>query len=300
MGDRERFSEMKHAVIMLVHNNMEVVKSAMRILDDERYTFYLHVDKKTGRKASEFIPVLKYAHCVEIPSIVVNWAGYSMVRATLNLIEAALKDGAEYIHCFQGADIPLKTPEMIDCFFKKNKGENFICFQPERYEFAKYKACCKHFFVDLPSYRNSIVLKVLNHVLARMQMLFVNKKDVVYHSSGLFSITEEFAEYIVARRREIRKRYRFALAADELFICNLFMESPYVNSLWNETKDIRLIDWKRREGNSPRTFLMEDEAMLKDAIIQGNIMFARKFSQDRDIGIVHKIEEMLESLKESI
>ncbi len=289
---------MKHAILILAHNNAEVIKCAARILDDSRFTFYLHFDKKAKKTMQGITLPLKYARCVEIPSIPVNWAGYSMVQAEINLIEAAVEDGADYIHLFQGADLPLKTPHQIDRFFENNEGKNYICFQPERYEFAKYKALCRHFFVDFPSYRNNMVLKVLNHSIAKLQQPFVKKRVTVYHSSALFSITHDFATYLMERKEEIRKRYRFALAPDELFVCNLFMESPFCNTLGDEI-GARLIDWERREGNSPRTFRMEDIQMLDDAISNDSVLFARKFSWDRDCEIVKKVEERVIQIRES-
>lgn len=270
----------------------------MKILDDSRFTTYLHVDKKSGRNAVDFVPELQWSHWVEVPAITVNWAGYSMVEAEMNLIETALKDGADYLHLLQGADLPLKTPEKIDRFFENRKGKNFILFQPDRYEFAKYKLLCKHYFVDFPSYRKNMMLKILNHSIAHIQKIFINSSNkIVYHSSGCASITREFATYLVERRREIRKTYRFALAPDELFICNMIMHSPFRDTL-GDTNAARLIDWDRREGNSPRTFTMEDYDMLHQAINQKNIMFARKFHQDRDLDIVRVMEKELMKMKE--
>lgn len=39
---------MKHAVLSLAHDNIPVVKAAMKILDDARFTFYLLIDKKVN------------------------------------------------------------------------------------------------------------------------------------------------------------------------------------------------------------------------------------------------------------
>lgn len=46
---------MKHAVMVMAHGNFSILKSMMKILDDERFDFYIHIDAKTetgGRKGN--------------------------------------------------------------------------------------------------------------------------------------------------------------------------------------------------------------------------------------------------------
>ena len=37
---------MKHAILVMGHGNLSIVEKYMQILDDERFDFYIHIDKK--------------------------------------------------------------------------------------------------------------------------------------------------------------------------------------------------------------------------------------------------------------
>ncbi len=108
---------MKHAILMTLHDNIQVVQTCMRMLDDERFTFYLLVDTKSVFLPKEFIPKLVNSKVRILPSLKINWASCSQIEAELILMEAALKEGNEYLHFLQGADLPLKNTEQIDSFF---------------------------------------------------------------------------------------------------------------------------------------------------------------------------------------
>ena len=50
---------MKHGILMMAHNNTEVVKTCLRMLDDERFTLFLLVDAKSPLKPEDFLPELR-------------------------------------------------------------------------------------------------------------------------------------------------------------------------------------------------------------------------------------------------
>lgn len=39
---------MRHAVLVMGHGNLSIMKKYMEILDDERFDFYIHIDKKSA------------------------------------------------------------------------------------------------------------------------------------------------------------------------------------------------------------------------------------------------------------
>lgn len=267
---------------------------ALRLLNDERFTFFLLLDAKSPKKYEDFIPEGMKTNAVCLPRIEVNWAGVSQITATLNLMQAALENTPkpDYIHFMQGADLPLKTPDEIDSFFKSHDNE-FINFQPQNYEFAKYKVLCKHYFTNLPGFRSNKMLKLLNHGIAHLQKPFIDESKQQYHGSALFSISGAFAQKVVADREEIERRYKYSLAADEVFMQNYIMDSEFKDRLTEDYSNARLVDWGRREGNSPRTFLMEDSEKILDAMNTEGICFARKFVASTDMDIVRLIESEL-------
>lgn len=54
---------MKHAVIIAAHDNVEVVRTSIRMMDDPNFVFFLHIDKKSRLNPNLFIPALEHATC---------------------------------------------------------------------------------------------------------------------------------------------------------------------------------------------------------------------------------------------
>ncbi len=219
--------------------------------------------------------------------------GYSQIQAELLLIQAALDDGQEYLHFVQGADVVLKTPEQMDAFFHKHKGELFLDIGKKPDDFANYKVLCKHFLSNFRLFRTNKLVKALNHGCAHLQKpLMKYKKDYgqLYAGSALWSLPSDFCKYLIQGESRIKRVYRHSLAADEVFIQTICMNSKYRNRV-SSYGAVRLIDWKNREGNSPKTFTMADTEELERAIGNPNLMFARKFNESIDSDIVEFISK---------
>lgn len=194
----------------------------------------------------------------------------------------------------QGSDFPIKTKEDIEQFFKENYGWEFIDYEPENYEFAKYKCDYWHMFVNFSGYRRNIGFKILNHLLVKMQKIIrINRRDrELFHGSALFSITDECVKYVLSKENDIIKRYKYCLAADEVFLQTEIYHSKFRDRLYCENgkfSNARLIDWNRRNGNSPYVFKVDDFDLLLNA---KNKVFARKFEEE-EYEIIDKLYKVL-------
>ncbi len=284
---------MKHAVLITAHNNSSVTKRLLESLDDERFTFYFLIDKKSKTKETDYISILQKATTKFLPRININWGGYSQIQAELLLIKEAINDKQEYLHFIQGADLALKTPDELDNFFEKRRGELFIDISREPSDFANYKVLCKHLLTNHRLFRTNRLVKILNHGFAHLQKpLMKCKKNYgqLYAGSALWSIPYDFGKHLIQIESEIRQMYRYSLAADEVFIQTICMNSEYRNYV-SDLGAARLIDWKNRVGNSPKTFTILDTEEIKKAIDNPNIMFARKFNENVDFAIVEYISK---------
>lgn len=287
---------MKHAYLIIAHKNWKILNFLLEILDDPQNDFYLLIDKKVKKPVKSLINInLKKSKLVELSRIKINWGGYSQIQAELHLLKTAINGNYDYYHFFQGSDFPIKNKKSIDLFFSKNYGKEFIEFSPNNYEFAKWKCCYYHFGVDNRLYRRSILLKLLSHSCVKLQKLFRLEKSIepLYHGSALFSITHSCAQYIVKSEEAIFRKFYGSIAADEVFLQTIIMQSPFKKKIYHfEQSDgnARYIDWNHREKNSPRTFSKEDFIMLMS--LPEQYCFARKFS-DENIELVEKIVEEL-------
>ena len=135
----------------------------------------------------------------------------------------------------------------------------------------------------------------MNFGLVYIQKLIKIKRrshNTLYHGSACFSITKEFAKYIIDRKKVILKEYKNTLACDEVFLQSIIMESPYKHRIANFEElyigNARYIDRSRPSGkNSPYVWKIDDYQDLLNA--DDRICFARKFDENIDISIVEKL-----------
>lgn len=296
-------NKMKHAMIMTVNNNIGILRMFIDLFDDERYDFYILIDKKSDideKKVLDEYP--KKSKVFFVPRVNIYWGGYSQINAYLHLLDISSKEHYDYYHFFQGSDFPLKTKDDVNCFFEKNKGKEFIDIN--RDDFAYFKCGYYHLFVEYKSYRKNLILKALNHFCVKFQKVFRikrNKDLVLYHGSALSSLTHECARYILDNQKNIKKRFKFSLGADEVFLQTIIAESQFKENIYrfenSSEANSRMIDWKRRDGNSPYTFIMEDYDTLINS--DEGICFVRKVTEEKSIDLVKKIYKHLKN-KENI
>lgn len=290
---------MKHAMIMTIHSNIEMLRMFVDLFDDERYDFYILVDKKSTLSDEEMSKIqAKKSKIVFLPRINIFWAGYSQIDAYLGLLSESRKGDYDYYHFFQGSDFPLKTKDEVDAFFEKNKGKEFINFYKD--DFSDFKCAYRHFFVERASYRSSKILKLMNHSLIKLQKLFRIRRNQdidMYQGSALSSVTAECADYILAHREEIERRFGSALGADEVFLQTMVANSPFKDRVYrfdnSSYANARFIDWERREGSSPYTFLLDDYDELINA--GEGLCFCRKITEQRSMELVNKLYEYLKN-----
>lgn len=296
----------KHAYLLTVHGNFQVLKVFIGLIDNPQNDIFILVDKKASEKFKEAVKKLKceYSKITILPPIEIFWAGLSQIRAQLLLLQAAVRNSNdyEYLHYMQGADLPLKNQKKIHEFFHKRFGKQFIEYNPNLYEFARYKVCYYHFFVNNRFFRTNKIIKVINHGCAKIQkkLHWERKQDkIIYAGSALFSITSDCARYLLKNAKRILKEYRFTLAADEVWMQMELMKSPYREQLYRFEEgcysNTRYIIWdrKRKNHNSPYTFISTDFDELKHMAKTTELCFARKFEEKEDMEIVYKIEKMV-------
>lgn len=230
------------------------------------------------------------------------------MEAVVRLIKIAISSGTDYsyFHFLQGSDIPIKSQDEIHKFFEKNNGIEFIQIEKHRQFMAFNKAYYIHIFCHNRFYRTSKILKLLNFSLVYLQKIFnlrINTDIELHQGSALFSITNNFAKYILDNEEWIQKRFRWGLAVDEVFIQSLIMNSSFKSKLlWDSKRfvshNVHLIDRSRPDGKNSPHIWRSDEF---DYIISSpeRFCFARKFDENVDIQIVEKIKDFILNRNES-
>ena len=288
----------KHAYMIIAHNQFEILLTTLRLLDHENNHFFIHIDKKSLQN----FPILKLKESVQkskiffCKSISVNWGAYSLIQCELNLLKMATEGNYDYYHLLSGVDLPIKCCNEILDFFESKENIEFIHFESEKIQ-EKYLCRIKTYFLFQEKARNNAIYYYLDKIAKIFQNFFgINRlrsiDEELQFGSNWFSITHEFAQYIIKNESWIKAHFNYALCADELFIQTLIINSDYKNRLLptafngNAENNLRYIDWER--GN-PYIFKLEDFNRL----INSPCLFARKFDLTVDFEIVEKLENYL-------
>jgi hypothetical protein len=272
---------MKHAYLIIAHNEFVVLERLIRALDDVRNDIYIHFD----RKLKEY-PVFraKYSGLYILTERVdVRWGDISVVEAEYALFEAAYQQGRyDYYHLLSGVDMPLKSQKDIHDFFDRHQGEEFIGYsqgninvQIER-KVQKYHLFPKYF-------RETTGWKALGRKYIRSAFLWLQillgykrNKDVLFKKGTQWiSITHDLVDYLLSQKKQVLDTCHHTFCSDEIFVQTVCWNSPFRDKIFdphNEGRScMRMINWKDNQ-------LIEWEEKDYDKLMQSDALFARKFS----------------------
>ena len=303
--------ENRHAYLIIAHNNFNQLKLLLELLDDSRNDIFLHIGKDVHNvDLSQFTSI-----CKSSPLYLANkrmigyWGGKSLVDITLLLLKQVLETSDyAYYHLLSGVDLPIKTQDYIHDFFEKNNGKEFVGFDPAYLTDKEYRENTisrvryHHLFTYLYLLRkyggllsrgSGFIHTYLDGASVIIQRLFgvdrISKLNLeIYKGAQWFSITQNFAKYLVGKQLQIEKLVKHSFCADEIFVQTIIMNSPFQESLSSNTTEgtMRHIDWKR---GGPYTFRYAD----LDELMQSDKLFARKFDERVDMKIIEEIYNRL-------
>ena len=256
---------MKHAFLILAHNEFEVLRRLATCLDDERNDIFIHFDKKVTD-----LPALSTHRAglyVLEKRVDVRWGAPSMVEAELALFDTALEKAPyQYYHLLSGVDLPIKSQDYIHHFFDEHHGQEFIGYT----------------WTQMPP---DFARKV------RGWHLF---PEDFKKGSQWVSVTEQMARYFVNHRDWIHSIFRNTFCCDELVMQTLAWNSPFRDKLFNTEDDgkgcMRLIGWRCTPDGKQLTLQDWSAADFKQ-IKASPALFARKFN-GRDVAFLDKICEL--------
>ena len=290
----------KHAYLIMAYNEFHMLHKLLTELDDERNDIFVHIDKKTKNvDLNEITSWVKTSKLVFIKRMNVYWGHLSIVKCELKLLQEATKGRYHYYHLLSGADFPLKTQDEIHSLLEHEDGEFISCHtNGEGGDFFLYKLKYYYPLIRFVGKGYFSGRGIKNRILRRLgywqmdlqnfqERIGIDRLDgsfVNYKGDQWFSITHDFAGYILANRRQILRRYRLTSGPDEFFIPTLAMHSDFADRVRNNS--LREIDWKR---GTPYEYTIDDLNMLKNS----KALFARKISYDNDPALVDALIEHL-------
>ena len=268
---------MKHAYLIIAHNEFRVLQKLIEALDDVRNDIYVHIDKKV-----ETLPEITTQQSTLFilqDRIDVRWGDVSQVEVMLKLFAEACKTKEyAFYHLLSGVHLPLKSQDYLHIFFanKQDKSfiqrvwiqENEIDMRIRRYNFFN------HDFV--PNQKKWLFL-------LRLQKLFHIKRyrDLsFYKASQWCSLNKDTVAYLVSQKASIIRRYQHTFCSDEFMVASELLRSPLKDSIVDLPTLLKL----EFDGINPRIMTIDDY----NSLIESDFLFARKFSE-KEMGVVDKI-----------
>lgn len=289
---------MKHAYLIIAHNNIENLCALISQIDNLYNDIYLYIDKKWIDIDLKAIKNnVKNSNIYFTNRYKTYWGGYSQIKAELTLFEAAYnKNLYSYYHLLSGVDLCLKSQKQIHDFFDGNGG-NFLTFCGNDWNNI---ATDRIKYYHLNNLKNNLICKLDKCFVKVQRILKINrlkKVDMkIVGGSNWASLNNDAVKYILDNKDVIKKMFNHCNCGDELYKQTLLYNSFLKDTIYlikiNDVNDdndpdmwnanMRYIDWIR---GKPYVFNNEDY----NTLINSKYMFARKFDYKKDKEIINNI-----------
>ena len=292
---------MKIAYLMVVHRNPKLLKRVIGMLSSGDSAFFIHVDRKTDIREFAAISGEDVFFCEQ--RVAVHWGEFSQVEATMRLLRQALASSAnyDYFAFLQGSDYPLRSGRYVQRFLEENRGWEFInLVQMPAPGYSLSKINKLRYASDKP------VRRFAARALAKIGLAYRNYENYLkglqaYAGQAWWTLSREACSYIVdfsTRNPTLEKYFRNTFTADEMFFHTILGNSPFRSRLrrclvfvdpdWSIADDRR----HRVSDKHLRVFESQEKVWVEDEWGSGEVLFARKFSDD-NLGLIDRIDEMI-------
>ena len=273
---------MKHAYLILAHNEPELLSLLVERLDDVRNDIYIHFDRKLS-----ILPDIKTQHAglyILKDRVDVRWADVSMLEAEYKLFHAVVDSGSQYSHhhLISGVDLPLKNQDYIHSFFAQHQGKEFVGLHQRPMNSHADRAL--HYWHPFTrSFRGSgcvfAIKRILRYLVVQTQVLLGIRRNttIPFHKGGQWvSITRGLIDYLLEQEDRAFTIFSRTFGADEYFVPTLIWDTPFMERLFDVTDEsrgaMRYIGW-RADGQ-----LIDFTPQDLPALQQTEYLFARKFN----------------------
>jgi hypothetical protein len=284
---------MKIAYLILAHNTPRHMQRLIGALDSPNATFVVHVDAKSDIAAfrvSDLRANVRYL----ADRVPVYWGEFSMVAATFRLIEEGLKQSPDYLCLISGSDYPLRAPSYIEDFFARHHGREFMNLVAVPSDTVdKPIGRVADYCLQTP-FNARVVNRVVRRINAATARIGITrdysktlKELVPYAGSSWWALTAAACRHIlsfVAERPDIVRFMQNVPNPDESFFQVVIGNSRFAGAV---TRNLTFTDWSR-PGCAPaiidmehvHSFMQCDRLVADDAYGCGELLFARKFTDD--------------------
>lgn len=276
---------MKHAYLIMAHNQFLTLKELVSVLDDERNDLYIHFDRKV-----KGLPVLQTRHSRLVilnDRVDVIWGDVSQIKAEYALYKAAFAPSRySYYHLISGVHFPLMSNDDLHHWFDACDGACILREVPLPEEEIQMRFGLHHFFLKHLISRNRFVNKTYHlgwRLVLKLQKKLGLRRDTSFirgKASQWCSLNEEAVRILLDNEKVALKRFRHSFCCDEFFVRS-FIEDAGISILFD--KRICYVDFV---NTTPKLFTQEDYPTLAAS----GALFFRKMS-DANLSLAKTIEQ---------
>ena len=285
----------RHACLVLAHRSPRQINALTRLLTggDAPMDVFLHLDARAASLQENIVPRPGLDVCSLHP---VRWGTYSIVSATLDLMRRALaREQYARLHLLSGQCLPLWPTSVIAARFARSPNEHMDCapfpvpglpYRGFDRILVEYPPELRGRFRGAKAREQDDLKEAVLRDPARHRRLYHLSR--LHHGSQWFSVSGAFAAYVleyVDAHPELGEFFESSLIPDEMFFQTILMASPFAASFTRDTG--RYIDWVQ---GGPHTLRAAD----LPAILNADMIFARKFDADTDETVVARIARVVE------
>ena len=248
---------MRHAWLIIAHNEFTVLQRLVAALDHPRSDIYVHIDRKVEQMPS--LQVAQGRLFLLEQRMDVRWGSISQIAVELLLLETALRP-VDTLMAFYDAH----PVESLARFWPKDEGD--ADFKLRRYHFP-----LRHYKCGSPLQRR-ICQRTWQAVIKVQKVLGIRhlKQKKFVKTDNWISLAEPACRYLVAEKASILHTYRWSFCGDEYFAVSELLALPGRFRV-TDCPDLLFVEF---EGDTPKTFFLKDLPALQ----QKPFYWARKFT----------------------
>jgi len=267
---------MKHAYLIIAHNEFVILQKLIDSLDDERNDIYVFFDKKVSVLPN--LNVRKSKLKILENRLNIYWGHFSLVRVGMLLFKAVAYQNYSYCHLISGVHLPLYSQDFLHCYFQEKYPKQVfspIAFNPKEVDM---RLNMRSYFIRYYKSPNRFVQRLaeIGWVGGLKIQKILNIRRYKYKEylkfSNWVSVTQEAVDYLVDNENEILNNFKFAFCADEFYVPTALRNSTIPFELF---ADERLL--YQNFKNTHAVVINKDDF---ENLMKGESLFARKFSEN--------------------
>ncbi|RDV16840.1 hypothetical protein DXT99_03410 [Pontibacter diazotrophicus] len=282
------------AYLLFAHDNFKHLERLIEALNDKNVHFYLHIDKKS--QLPEHLELIENVTFIK-SRLKIYWAGFSLVKATMNLLTEAIKEKYDYYIVISGADYPIRPNNSL--YKRLEEGGEYISIR-KGFSVDKPQKRISQFYYEYYDRRNHGSLRT--YIFSKLEAFcskMVKRKfpfGDIYHGPDWYGLSHNCVTYIISfmeNNPEFVKYYSTTLFPSESIFHTIIGNSKFKSEV---KMYLTFTEWANSPSpgiiNEKHIDIMKNQSVFKTTEGEYTPFFARKFD-DTSGDLIKKINKEL-------